>query len=250
MLAELARFAVGWPLALALVVVVTAQGLASGRRRLALNEALHELRRPLQALALSSPRGSAASVDLTRQAAAALERLEREVNGEAREPRAEVVEVGSLLSASVARWQTSAVRAGGSLALGAPPPDLTVEGDRGDLERALDNLIVNAIEHGRGRVVVDSEVGGRDGAELVRIVIRNGGARSPQGAFAPDGRTNAPMGSLAGIGRFSGRARRGHGLRLVRRTATAHAGELRVRSRDGRMEAAIELPLRRSEGTA
>ena len=64
---------------------VTAQGLRAGRRRSALNEALHELRRPLQAIALAvlGPRVGAPPVSRARceLAAAALERLDREING-------------------------------------------------------------------------------------------------------------------------------------------------------------------------
>ena len=51
---ELAQILVGWPLALSMAATVAAQGLHAGKRRTALNEALHELRRPLQAVALAS----------------------------------------------------------------------------------------------------------------------------------------------------------------------------------------------------
>jgi len=250
MLADLARFAVGWPLVLSLAAVVTAQGRAYGRRRLALNEALHELRRPLQALVLSAPSGSVVGANLSRQAATALERLEREVNGEAREPRREAVEVVPLLVEAVARWRTLAARAGCSLALGTAPGAAGVLGDPGDLERALDNLIANAIEHGGDRVVVGAEVDARGGAGRLQIVVRDSGTESRGGAFARKGRANAPRSARSSIARFRGRARRGHGLRLVRRIAAAHGGELRWRSGDRGTEAAIELPLRRSGGAA
>ena len=58
-----------------------------GRRRSSLNEAIHELRRPLQALALSLPRRLAraeAMRSALQMAAAAVDRLEREINGERR----------------------------------------------------------------------------------------------------------------------------------------------------------------------
>ena len=82
---DLAGIASGWPLAASMAVALTAQGLRAGRRRSALNEALHELRRPLQAIALAAPGmagfGPVGSEGSVRLAAAALERLDREING-------------------------------------------------------------------------------------------------------------------------------------------------------------------------
>src|SRR4249919_2186392 len=49
---ELAEVVAAWPLGATLAAAVAVHGLQVGRRRSALNEALHELRRPLQALAL------------------------------------------------------------------------------------------------------------------------------------------------------------------------------------------------------
>ncbi len=81
----LAHLFAGWPLAASLAMAVTAQALRAGRRRSALNQAMHELRRPLQAVALAAsgprvaaPAGMESSMQL---AAAALERLDREING-------------------------------------------------------------------------------------------------------------------------------------------------------------------------
>jgi hypothetical protein len=81
---ELAQIVAGWPLVASMAATVAAQGLRAGKRRTALNEALHELRRPLQAVALSSgPQlaGSHGGEDPMELAAAALERLDREING-------------------------------------------------------------------------------------------------------------------------------------------------------------------------
>ena len=172
MLAELARFAAGWPLALSLALVVTGQGLLAGRRRMVLNEALHELRRPLQALSLALPAAAApAGEELTRQAAAALVRLEREVNGEAPVAAQEPVAVASLLAAAVARWAGLARRAGTSLTLCGGGAGASVRGDRDGIERALDNLIVNAVEHGGPQVGVAAEAAG----PRLRIVVRDSG---------------------------------------------------------------------------
>ena len=80
---ELAPTFAGWPLAATMAAVAAAQGLRAGRRRSSLNEALHELRRPLQAIALAGAAGASppALESSVRLAAAALERLDREVNG-------------------------------------------------------------------------------------------------------------------------------------------------------------------------
>src|SRR4051812_20250726 len=81
-----ARVAV-WP-ALGGAVLTLAAAVRDARRRSVLNERLHEVRRPLQALALM---GDPATGDEgpMEMAAAALARLDREINGEAeREVRA------------------------------------------------------------------------------------------------------------------------------------------------------------------
>ena len=80
---ELFQIVPGWPVVLSMAAAVAMQSLRAGRRRSALNEALHELRRPLQAVALAGPRfgGSAAAGEPIELAAAALERLDREING-------------------------------------------------------------------------------------------------------------------------------------------------------------------------
>ena len=44
---ELAQLVAAWPLGVSLAAAAVAQGIHAGRRRSALNEALHELRRPL-----------------------------------------------------------------------------------------------------------------------------------------------------------------------------------------------------------
>ena len=77
-----------WPLALACATVVVAERVRTRRRRERLNRALHELRRPLQALVLRSAGaragGSAGHLELALEA---LADLDREVNGGARRRR-------------------------------------------------------------------------------------------------------------------------------------------------------------------
>lgn len=243
-LAELTRIEVVWPLAVSLAATVAVQGLMAGRRRALLNEAMHELRRPLQALALSASSapslpvadGVTPEVDLSRQAAFALERLDREINGGPAPARREPIGVAELLDICVARWWWPAVESGGSIAVTGERIAAVVEGDRDGLSQALDNLVGNAIEHGGPMISLSAELG----PDLVRIsVADSGAARADQ-----EKRRSAPRGAAA----LTGRRRRGHGLRVVRRVAATHSGEFRLRRSEAGTEAILELPLSSTEG--
>ena len=238
MLAELTRLEPGWLLAAPLAATVAAQGLLAGRRRALLNEALHELRRPLQALALAaaasaSPgnRGVPREADLSRQAALALERLDREINGGPQPERCVPVGVGDLLETAVRRWRGRAVEGGASVALRVGCPAAVVSGDRGGLAQALDNLIVNAIEHGGPEILVGAELA----PTVVRVTVGDSGAVAA--------RRQGKRSLRATAASLSGRRRRGHGLRVVRRVAASHRGEFQLRRSAGGTEAVLELPL-------
>jgi two-component system sensor histidine kinase HydH len=239
---ELAEIAVGWPLTATMAGLAGAQALRSGRRRGALNEALHELRRPLQAIALAGagpfagpPPGVESSVRL---AAAALERLDREVNGggSLRRP-AEAVEVRPLLEAAARRWRARASLGGGSLSVRWRAGHAVVAGDRVELAQALDNLIVNAIEHGGPAISIDA----RPYKGRVRIVIADSGR-----AVRPDARRDTPAEVIA---RLSGRRRHGHGLAVVRQVAAAHRGRFALRRSERGSLALFELPLADDRGS-
>jgi signal transduction histidine kinase len=236
----LAEIVAGWPLAASLAAV-TAGGLRAGRRRTALNEALHELRRPLQALALSPPspgRSEPALEGCLQMAAAALERLEREINGEPATAAIEALRARPLLEAAVARWGSRAALGGGSLRLRWSGGDATLRGDRCALAQALDNLLVNAIEHGGPEVVVEARAGGG----RLRIAVRDSGR-----AGRPAPLREGPAGVLTWL---SGRRRRGHGLRVVRRTAAAHGGGFALRRASSGTTAVLDLPLAADEEQA
>jgi signal transduction histidine kinase len=232
---ELAQFVAAWPLGASLAAAIAVRGLRVGRRRTALNEALHELRRPLQALALSAPgahRVAPAAIQGSLQmAATALERLEREINGEPVVSTRLPVSVRPLLEAAVGRWKSRAALVGGALSLRWQAGEAIVDGDRCELAQALDNLIVNAIEHGGPEVVVEA----RTRAGRLRVSVIDRGRESRSGS-----RREGPAELIS---RLSGRRRRGHGLRLVRRVAAGHGGDFRLRRSERETEAVLGLPL-------
>jgi signal transduction histidine kinase len=223
-----------WPLAASMAIVLTAQ-LRAGRRRSAINEALHELRRPLQAIALSGSGGRPgvalgveSSIEL---AAAALERLDREINGGPIAAVRATVRPHSLLQAAVGRWKARAALSGCSLELRWLAGDPVLRGDRSGLSQALDNLIVNAIEHGGPSIVVEArQLRGR-----LRVSVADSGFAS-----RPRERRDSPA---AVIARLSGRNRRGHGLPVVRRVAADHDGRFLLRHSERGSLAVLELPL-------
>jgi len=191
----------------------------------ALNRALHELRRPLQALVLmeeGSGQPAAAPPAASRRgllevAASALQDLDGAVNGDApaREPRR--FSCREVVLAALERWRPAAARAGGIRVYwdAGPAP---VEGDAGRMAQAFDNLLANALEHGGPPVVVTAaRVAGR-----IRITIANGAGDRPISGRGP---------------------RRGHGTEIVSEVASAHRGRFALcRTGDGCV-AALELPL-------
>ncbi len=240
---ELSELVAGWPYVLSLAAAAGVGGLRSSRRRAALNEALHELRRPLQALALAQPARREPAAGSVRMAAVALERLEREINGEPAGPVRAAVAVEALLADAVRRWRPLARRLGGSLELRWRAGETTVCGDAEALARAVENLVVNAVEHGGPRVEVAAEVEG----PVLRVTVRDPG-RGGRADARPGSRlrfTRGAMGArIAGArGRVSGRSRRGHGLRVVRRVAAEHGGSFSLRAGSEGADAVLELPL-------
>lgn len=186
--------------------------LARRHHRRSLNEALHELRRPLHALALAAP-GEAASAWLG-QAGLALAELDRRVNGGRRVAIRRRTSVAELVSGAARRWRGLAEIEFAPVERGA-----ALEVAPGALDAALDNLIANALEHGGGAVVVSAVVE----AGEVKLRVENRPGRGGEGAGDP---------------------RRGHGLGVARRAAGRHAGQLRgPEQRGGAISAALELPV-------
>jgi signal transduction histidine kinase len=198
------------------------------RRRAALNRALHELRRPLQALSLvasqidSTPNGGRTAV-ITREtvdaALAALDDLDREVNRLPREPAPRPVSASGLVHSSVERWRAVAARRGRALAVRCDVGGAMILVEPRRVEGALDNLIANALEHGSLSVLVAA----RRSPRGVRISVVDGGAGC-------DGRRRRDP-------------RRGHGLRIVADVARDCGGRFLLDRSQGGTEAVLELPL-------
>jgi two-component system, OmpR family, sensor histidine kinase MtrB len=199
--------------------------ITPGHKR-ALNRALHELRRPLQALVLMEEASgqpaatppAASRRGLLEVAASALQDLDGAVNGDAppRPPRR--FSCREVVLACLERWRPEAARAGGIRVYwdAGPAP---IEGDAGRMAQALDNLLANALEHGGPPVVVTgARVAGR-----VRITVANGAGGKP---------------ALNG-----GDPRRGHGTGVVSEVASAHRGRFALCHTGGGCVAALELPL-------
>ena len=230
---ELTELAAGLPMAASFAMAGGISVLRAGRRRTALNEAMHELRRPLQAIALTAPpaSGKAAAFESSLQmAAAAVDRLDREINGGPAPGPIKAVSLRELVEATARRWEAAASLDDRAMNLKCVEGDLQVIGDRAEIARAVDNLISNAIVHGQGGVVVEARTVGR----WARLVVVNHRSQ----AVGRRGRMRALR------GRISGRAQHGHGLRVVRRAAARHGGGFRLRDRGGVCEAMLDLPLR------
>ncbi|MGN6556855.1 MAG: hypothetical protein ACTHLH_02445, partial [Solirubrobacterales bacterium] len=114
---ELAEIAAGLPMAASFALAGGITTLREGRRRNGLNEAMHELRRPLQTLSLAIPADSAAADSSLEMVTAALERLDCEINGSPLEAGKETVAITPLLQMAAERWKTQAVLRGRCLRL-------------------------------------------------------------------------------------------------------------------------------------
>ena len=197
--------------------------------RRALNRALHELRRPLQALVLmeaSSPQPAAMPPAASRRGLielmeTALCDLDRTVNGGAEPVSVRRFSFRELLLGSLERWRQAAAPSGGFRVYwdAGPAP---MEGDPARLAQALDNLFANAVEHGSPPfVVTGARVAGR-----LRLTVANGGGPEPS--------------------RNGGSPRRGHGTEVVSEVASAHRGRFALCRTAGGCVAALELPLAES----
>ena len=194
--------------------------LRDARRARRLNRAMHEVRRPLQAIALGLEKASldpAATGSCLEQARGALRELDAVVNGRREGPAISRAMVGEVLDGLAGRWRFADVEVSRACAAVEIDADLT------RLAAALDNLVANALRHGTGVVRVRAARTARG----VRFEVRDGGPSSG----APPGRRRDP--------------RHGHGLRVVADCATSHGGSAAAAapSPGGGTIAAISLPV-------
>ncbi len=212
-------------------------GLISPGHRRSLNRALHELRRPLQALTLMEDGLGAPAATPPRQArrgllelaGSALAELDRAVNGGDPEPSEREISCRELVVAALERWRPAAAAAGGIRLFWDAGPAV-IRADPIGIARVLDNLIANALEHGGPPLVIT----GAAVAGKVRITIANG--RAGHAAHVESTGNGASAGTPGG-------RRRGHGVEIVAGIVAAHRGRFaRCESSSGCV-AVVELPL-------
>jgi signal transduction histidine kinase len=194
------------------------------RRTEELNRGLHELRRPLQALALGADgRGSNgdgnghAPLDL---AICALSDLDHAVNGGRRLSRRRLMRLRPVAEAAVQRWSGVAELAGDSIGFEWRAGAAACVADPDRIAQALDNLLANAFEHGTPPVRVGATVRDR----RVRVAVEDQGVRTTGARRGP-------------------RARRRRGLGLVSEIAREHGGRVALDRGPQRTVAVLELPL-------
>ena len=220
---------------LGLIFLLAAREWQAREHRLALNSALHEVRRPLQALLLTFEPGPAVSSPLPAsmlgQAVTALAEMDREINGAVPATSRERLDVHGLIDSCARRWRSRASLAEASISVSWHGPEAEVFGDPGALSRALDNLVVNAIEHGGTRIEISAE----PGPDEVEVEVIDSGSESQ--ARCRDG-SPAHV-----IERLCGRQRHGHGLAIVERAVRQHGGRFDLRLSPQGSRADIRLPL-------
>jgi signal transduction histidine kinase len=203
-------------------------GLQRERRFVA--EASHDLRTPL-ALMLTEVELALAEQRTPEELTEALRSIHDEVHrlialAEDLLDRATADEPGLPIEAAPVDlvWLTTRVAdrfraaAGGRvLRLTAPRP-VRIQGDAVRLDRALSNLIDNAVRHGAGDIEI--EVRGAGGSATVTI--------SDEGAWSPA--EDGPRSGEPGLG-----------LPIVKEIARAHGGTLAVHRVDGRTQVCVDL---------
>lgn len=230
---EFSALAAGLPMGASFAMAGGFVALRETRRRTSLNAALHELRRPLQALSLSlgiSPPPAGSFESSLEIAVAAVERLDREINGRPALAETQPFFVRPVAEAAMARWSPVASSTGRSLRLRWMGEDSELTGDPIALAQAVDNLISNALIHGGGSIALEVASDER----LLRLSVKDEGRDRSRAA----GRAWFPPWK-----RSRDRRRHGHGLRIVRRAVARQGGRFRLVRSPAGTEASLVLPL-------
>ena len=203
----------------AVALVEAGRMVRDARRSRRLNRAMHEVRRPLQAIALNLGKASldpAVTSACLEQARSALRELDAVVNGRREQPAVSRALVGEVLDGLAGRWRFADVEVDRACAA------LEIDADLTRLGAALDNLVANALRHGTGMVRVRAATTARG----VRFEVRDGGPAAPMRRSRRD-------------------PRHGHGLRVVADVAASHGGsaDAAAPSPGGETIAAISLPV-------
>jgi signal transduction histidine kinase len=199
------------------VLVVAVLGLArrvvADHARLCLiAEAEHELRGPLQAIALAAEAdarcGTRTDLDPEiERARIALADLAAARSGRRADAGAEAVRLDRLVWRAATASDLAARRAGGGVHLDWSAGPVTIRANRGRLAQALGNLLANAVEHGGGHV----RVTGRRTKRGIRVEVRDSG--------------------------------RGHGLTIAAKAVRDAGGRLTAAKAGSGTAVAIELPI-------
>jgi signal transduction histidine kinase len=216
------------------LLVAAACARRRGQRLDSIVRPLHELRGALTVLQLGLPARSAGAETIVSQlerARLALDDLDGCLDGKAAESKlggAELVDLEALITRGARTWSQLASSAGARVRVRWRAGGTLVMGSAGRLGQVVDNLIANAVEHGGGRVLVESEmVGGK-----VRVAVIDAGLGVPLVAQRSEAAVRSP---------------RGHGLAISRDVITAHGGNLLFERREQGGAVVIELPVVRPD---
>jgi signal transduction histidine kinase len=227
----------------AVACALAAAGLAGwlvcerGRQREAIARAAHEVRGPLQALALGVALAARDGRDAERWRAMELELARARVAlDDLQWPRGssstglDAVGARELLAdaarAAVARGVEASVEWTGA--------EVLMACGRVRVAQALANLVANAIEHGGGPIALSGRLVG----DTVRFEVCDQGRGLP-----------APVATLAQRAR-RGRGRRGRGLAIAADIAAAHGGRLAAAPSRHGARLVLELPVGPPQGLA
>ena len=191
-----------------LVLLIALLGLArrvvaDHQRMRLIAEAEHELRGPLQVIALVADQSLQPELERARIALADLTAAR---SGRRADAEAEQIRLDRLVWRAATASDLAARRAGGGVHLDWSAGPVTVTANRGRLAQALGNLLANAVEHGGAQV----RVTGRRTKRGVRVEVRDSG--------------------------------RGHGLTIAAKAVRDSGGRLTVTKADAGTAVAIELP--------